>query len=426
MMKVLVTDGDQRPALAITRSLGKRGITVVVGEEQAHPLAAWSRYCARSITYPSAYREPEAFEQFITRVVTQERFDVVMPVTDVTTYAVARNQDAMRSYTALAVPPFDAFERLTDKASLLQRAQKCGIPTPRTHVVEGLSGLRAIQDEVMFPAVVKSTRSRIPTPNGWLGTRVHYVTSLPELRRLYREASHLASYPSLIQERIVGDGVGVFVLCDRGRTLTAFQHTRLRERPPSGGVSVLSRSEAVDPELRRQACRLLEPFGWHGVAMLEYKRDARTGTPVLMEVNGRFWGSLQLSVDAGVDFPHLNYQLALGRSLDLPASYRVGHQTRWWVGDLDHTLSRVFGFDPGSGAPPPTKFQAAMNFLRSTAPGVRNEIARIDDLAPACREFVQYARDIAGAAVHHAWRPVAKAPVANGGTPAAFQVERER
>jgi predicted ATP-grasp superfamily ATP-dependent carboligase len=421
MKTVFVTDGEQRPALAITRSLGKRGISVVVGEEQKRPLAASSRYCARSIIYPSPYREPEAFERFITGVVTQEQFDVVMPVTDVTTYAVARNQDAIRPYAALAVPPFDAFERLTDKASLLQRARKCGIPTPRTHVVEGLSGLNAIQDSVTFPAVVKPTRSRIPTPNGWLGTQVHYVSSLAELRRLYRDATYLASYPSLIQERIVGDGVGVFVLCDRGRTLTAFQHTRLRERPPSGGVSVLSRSEAVDPVLRSQACRLLEPLGWHGVAMLEYKRDATTGTPVLMEVNGRFWGSLQLSIDAGVDFPYLNFQLALGRLLDLPASYRVGQRTRWWVGDLDHMLSRVFGFDPGSGAQPPTKFQAAKNFLRSTAPGVRNEITRIDDLAPACREFLQYARDLTGAAVHHAWRPVAKRV-----TPAAFHVEHKR
>jgi hypothetical protein len=39
-MKVLVTDGDQRPALAIVRALGRRGAPVVVGEE--HPRAGSS------------------------------------------------------------------------------------------------------------------------------------------------------------------------------------------------------------------------------------------------------------------------------------------------------------------------------------------------------------------------------------------------
>ena len=52
-MNVLVTDGNQRAALAITRSLGRRGATVIVGEESEHCLAGSSRYCTRRVTYPS-------------------------------------------------------------------------------------------------------------------------------------------------------------------------------------------------------------------------------------------------------------------------------------------------------------------------------------------------------------------------------------
>jgi predicted ATP-grasp superfamily ATP-dependent carboligase len=396
-VNVLVTDGDQRAALAITRSLGRRGASVIVGEESDRCLAASSRYCSRRITYPSPYREPDAFDRFIARLVVEGRFDVVMPVSDVTTYAIARNQDALRPHAGLAVPPFDAFERVTDKASLLHRAHKCGIPTPVTHVVDGISGLRAVQEQVTFPAVVKPTRSRIPTSNGWLPARVHYVANQFELRRLYSETSYLASYPSLIQERIIGRGMGVFVLCERGSVRTAFQHLRVRERPPSGGVSVLSESQAVDPALRQQAERLLEPLGWHGVAMLEYKENRRTGIPVLMEVNGRFWGSLQLAIDAGVDFPYLSCQLALGHRLDLPASYRVGQRTRWWLGDLDHLLLRAFNRDHGPLDSPPSKLGAALDFVRASAPGVRNELMRVHDPLPACRELWHYVRDLSGA-----------------------------
>ena len=67
--------------------------------------------------------------------------------------------------------------------------------------------------------------------------------------------TYLTRYPSLIQERIVGPGIGVFVLCDHGRLLAAFAHRRLREKPPSGGASVLCESVAVDPGARATGAR---------------------------------------------------------------------------------------------------------------------------------------------------------------------------
>jgi predicted ATP-grasp superfamily ATP-dependent carboligase len=410
-MNIFVTDGNQRSALAVTRSLGRRGFSVVVGEAREGSLAAASRFCARSVVYPSPYDDPDGFERFVARLVVHERLDVVIPVSDVTTHAIARNQDALRIHTALAVPPFDAFERLTDKASLMNRAAKCGIPIPTTHVVEGISALRGVQDRVSFPAVVKSTRSRMRTADGWIGGGVHYASNVNALKKLYRETDYLASYPSLIQEQVLGRGVGVFALCDRGRVRTMFQHVRLRERPPSGGVSVLSESLPVDQRLREQATRLLEPLGWHGVAMLEYKQDQRTGTQVLIEVNGRFWGSLQLAVDAGVDFPYLSCQLALGRRVEAPTQYTVGQRNRWWIGDLDNLLLQVLGRDhAGNGAA--AKLRAAMNFARATKPGIRNEVARLDDPMPACRELVGYASELAQAAGRRIWRPIARAGAA--------------
>ena len=61
-----------------------------------------------------------------------------------------------------------------------------------------------------------------------------------------------------------------------------------------------------------------------------------------MEVNGRFWGSLELAVDAGVDFPFLAFQLARGIRPDAPPEYQPGVKNRWILGDLDHLLLRLF------------------------------------------------------------------------------------
>jgi predicted ATP-grasp superfamily ATP-dependent carboligase len=399
-MKAFVTDGDQRPALAIVRSLGRRGVSVIVGSEQSVSLAASSRHCVRHVTYPSPYRHPEVFDRFLLDFVRREQVDVVIPVTDVTTHLVARNWPALSRHSATAVPSFKAFDLVADKWSVLQRASQCGIPIPRTHFIDGGAGLKPLIPQIAYPAVVKPLRSRIRTDSGWLLTSVHYAHGESDLRRLYEDTDYLARFPSLIQERIDGPGIGVFVLCDHGRVRAAFAHRRLREKPPSGGVSVLCESVALDPELLDQAMRLLGPLEWHGVAMIEYKQDRRTGRSFLMEVNGRFWGSLQLALNAGVDFPYLSYQLALGQPLEIPHTYKVGVRSRWLLGDLDHLLSRLFHRNRDRHLPEcaPSRGRMLLDFLKLAGPGLHYDVVSSDDPRPFVYEVHQYLRDLCASA----------------------------
>jgi predicted ATP-grasp superfamily ATP-dependent carboligase len=186
-LTAFVTDGDQRPALAVTRSLGRRGIAVIVGAEQPDNLAAASKYCVRRIAYPSPAHDPGAFEQFLLRFAEREQIDVVMPVTDITTHLVAKNAGALSRFTAAAVPPFPAFEVVTDKTSLARLAAECEIPAPRTHFVQDRSALHEVLDLIEYPAVIKPSRSRIRTNTGWLAAAVRYAHDEAALLRLYRD-----------------------------------------------------------------------------------------------------------------------------------------------------------------------------------------------------------------------------------------------
>jgi hypothetical protein len=133
-----------------------------------------------------------------------------------------------------------------------------------------------------------------------------------------------SAYPLILQQRIVGPGTGIFLLLWDGRVRAVFAHRRLREKPPAGGVSVYRESIVADPALVERSRRLLARLHWQGVAMVEFKIDAFTGTPYLMEINGRFWGSLQLAIDAGIDLDGRRSQpLVVGRcrsrARDVPA-----------------------------------------------------------------------------------------------------------
>ena len=141
--------------------------------------------------------------------------------------------------------------------------------------------------------------------------------------------------------------------------------------------------------------RLLGPLGWHGVAMMEFKQDRRTGRAFLMEVNGRFWGSLDLAVQAGVDFPYLSHQLALGEPIETPQTYQVGVRSRWLLGDLDHLLLRLFHRNNGQHLPDgmPSRARALLDFMQLAGAGLHYDVISRDDPRPfVSTRLHQYAR----------------------------------
>ena len=186
---------------------------------------------------------------------------------------------------------------------------------------------------------------------------------------------------------IDGPGIGVFLLLWESALVAQFAHRRIREKPPSGGVSVFSESIAVAPDVVARSAALLDTLEWRGPAMIEYKQDRASGTLYLMEINGRFWGSLQLAIDAGVDFPALLVAAALGERPAPVGHFAVGARTRWWWGEVDHLIARL-----RDGSTPPgmvSRLRACRDFL---LPGrrVRNEVLRAGDPWPFVRETIEW------------------------------------
>jgi len=118
--------------------------------------------------------------------------------------------------------------------------------------------------------------------------------------------------------------------------------------------------------------------------MVEFKVSC-DGTPFLMEVNARFWGSLQLAIDAGVDFPWLLYQLATGRTPDTIECYKVGIKNRWLVGDVAHLRKLFFASQMAFSQ----KWQSLTNFVNLLDRDTKYEVNRWNDLKPFLFELRQ-------------------------------------
>lgn len=383
---VLVLDGDQRSALAAVRSLGKAGLQVLVGESRGNSLAGSSKYCAGSVVYASPYRDPEAFVRSVVELAREHAVQVLMPMTDVTT-GICITSKARFDGLRLALPDAASFHRLTNKQALAEFAATLGVPVPLTFCVNSLADLSAAVDRFKPPFVIKPTQSKIWFRDEWIATSVQYAASVQQLRDIVARLPWLGTVPILIQEYIAGQGQGVFALYDRGAPLVWFSHRRIREKPPSGGISVVSESVPLDANMRLLSQKLLSAAQWHGVAMVEFK--VRTdGRPYVIEVNGRFWGSLQLAVDAGVDFPYLLYKLAMGEPIDAPQRFEIGQRCRWLMGDLDHLYLVLKGHGVQAGVP--EKLGAIASFLNFFRPRTRFEVNRMDDMKPFLRELQNY------------------------------------
>jgi predicted ATP-grasp superfamily ATP-dependent carboligase len=388
---VLVTDGDERAALAIVRSLGRAGYAVHVCSTRGRSLAGASRYCRDEQRVPDPLRDAPGFVQALEQRARSTGARVLLPVTEASLLAVL-GERARFDAICVPFPEESVFRAACDKARVLATARQVGISIPEQRVLTTAEDAGSLDpDSLRYPLVVKPARSVAESSHGRLKLGVTYARDAGELRQTLAQLP-AAAFPVLLQQRIIGPGVGIFLLLWDGRTDAVFSHRRIREKPPAGGVSVYRESIPADPELVRLSTALLAAFGWQGVAMVEYKVDASTGEPYLMEVNGRFWGSLQLAVDAGVDFPVRLVRLALGEPLPPQPPYRVGVRSRWWWGDVDHLLAILRRSREELALPPdfPSRWRSLLDFLVPWRPGDRSEVFRWSDPAPALRESLDW------------------------------------
>jgi predicted ATP-grasp superfamily ATP-dependent carboligase len=389
---VIVLDGEQRAALAVVRSLGRHGCQVHVGSAVPKSIAGGSRFTSSETILPDPLAGADDYCSAVHQLTLQRRATVLLPVTEASTLAILEHQALFRG---VSVPTSDLahFRRASDKAAVLSLAHGLGMEVPKqwTVAVEDLAEPEIPPDR--FPVVVKPSRSVVGGQGSRHKTGVAYAKSPAELAGLLAGLG-TDSGPILIQERIEGPGFGIFLLRWEGKIIASFAHRRVREKPPSGGVSVCCESIGRQEALLAQASALLDALDWTGVAMIEYKHETRSGRDCLMEVNPRFWGSLQLAIDAGVDFPWYLTQAARGEEVTPVHHWRVGLRSRWVMGEIDHLIARLrhsrTDLDLPSDAP--GLFRTVASILIPWRPNQRNDVFRVSDPIPALREVAAWIR----------------------------------
>jgi len=324
--KVLLTDGNYKHTWAAARNLHSFGYEVdVIGGNRS--ISSKSKYVNKNV-FAKNLLISENIQSFL-KLIRDEHYDLVIGIGASSIQFLSENSSLISKITKLILPPQKSLELCLNKNLTMEFAKKIKIEIPQTFVVENFKQFQQKIRNVAFPVIIKSaseTMKDLPTI---------YLDSYESLAFSKLEVLFKKGNKYLIQQRIFGHGEAFFAIYDRGQLIDFMMHERLREYPSTGGPSTKAKT-IYREDLLKAGKKLLDQLNWHGIAMVEFKRD-KNNKLFLMEINPKFWGSLDLALASGVNFPKLAAQISLGKKLQ-PLAYHAQEITFQWPFDGDLKL----------------------------------------------------------------------------------------
>lgn len=332
---LVVEYGLNRGALAGARALSAGGWTVgVAGRPPEIRVSASSRAVSQWHEVPSVLDE-DAFVAAVARAVHEGGYEVIFPVDDGQLLALSRRRAEIGAVLPYAEHP--KVVRALDRLQVTQAARAAGLCTPaeiepdpvrlarRTHPVAIKARSYALVEEDGRPSRVETVLAAGPEA----AERVDWLTR--------------SGHEALVQEPVDGRLMALIGVMDRdGELLGVTQQEAERTWPAAAGVSVRAATVSVDAELARGAQDMLRDLGWFGLVELQFLVP-EGAEPQLIDLNGRFYGSMSLAVHAGSNLPSAWARIATGRSLGPQVSARPGVRYQWLEADLRRALTQPGG-----------------------------------------------------------------------------------
>jgi predicted ATP-grasp superfamily ATP-dependent carboligase len=373
---ILVSNGDTAIGLAMIRSLARHGVETHTSVSDPQGLGQYSRYTRSVLRLPR--KIDEAVVKTIDDYCRLNHITHVLAVSEPSIIFLNKHRDWFEPRVRLLFPPQEIFNRALYKDQTFEIAKRCGIEVPKSFTPRTVEEAEAWTG-LHYPVILKP-RHR----DSALGTKPVYLLKSERADTRTEMILKLRSYEAsgelpMVQEFVAGTGLGVSAVMRNGNPVCLIQHRRLREYPPSGGVSVYCESMNESPDLVERSVALLRALDWEGVAMVEYRYDELSGHCWLMEVNGRFWGSLPLALHAGVEFPYLLYRSCFETVECQRAT--PGVRARALAGDTKWLIAVLRNGDISRG-------RAVWDYLRAFHPATKYFVWALDDPKPAIMNFL--------------------------------------
>lgn len=308
-MKILVIPAHNNASLNIVQTLGRIYKVSVLGMKGYFNKAFFSKFKYKS--YVIENFNNQTVEKIINILIDISKdYDLIIPTNDVFSLIISKHKSLFQNKAI--VMDYDKLLKFMDKSYISKFFKK----HPQFYD----------ENNVKFPAVVKSKSSYFLEDNKIVKGKLLIVNNDDELKNALKEVP----YP-IIQEKVEGKGWGIEFLFNK-EIILAFSHVRIREADPKGSYSSCAMSIPLNFEILKEIENILKSLDYFGVGMVEMKGD------YFIEFNPRFWGSLSLAIECGLNFPLYLIKAHIGEKIEKNYNYKIGVISRWLYSEIVHIL----------------------------------------------------------------------------------------
>ena len=337
-MKILLTEGNNKAVLGIIRNIGLKHDVDVIAQVQNYIIH--SRYCNSLKIIKNCHDESLYIESLI-QLLNETKYDLIIPVGARSVKYISRHIEIITKLTNVFVADKDSIEIALNKDKTFEHAKRYGVLVPKTYDFSSLQDVEKNKSTIEYPIIIKSSdESLFKFETIYVNNYVELTNALYDCKTKYPQI--LENKFPILQEKVIGKGFGFFALYNKGQCLSYFMHERLREYPFTGGASTCARS-IYDDNLKKTGIKLLDSLNWHGIVMVEYKKDEKSDEFKLIEINPKIWGSFELSIKCGVDFIQDLISLTQKGNITQKNNYARHKRFQWifsYKGDLDRLKQR--------------------------------------------------------------------------------------
>lgn len=316
----LVLGGDHG-SLGVVRSLGRRGIPVWFLSDDKF-IAKYSRFAALSAAWPGP-SDPAAVAYLLdlARAHQLEGW-VLFPAGDREVRLIGQNHEALARAYRLWTPPWEVTRLAADKHLMYRHAASLGIAHPTTYQPRTRHDVLTL--DCRFPLILKPAEKE--SSNAFTQAKAWRADHRPDLLMKYDRAVELVGAHNIVlQELIPGGGDTQFSytgVWQAGAPVASMIARRSRQYPTDFGTGTFVES-VENADVEQAASTFLASLTYGGMVEIEFKYDARDGRTKIIDVNPRVWTWDSLGERAGVDFPLIQWRLAMGEAVD-PQRGRAG------------------------------------------------------------------------------------------------------
>lgn len=333
--RVLILNGYARQVLPLAYGFRKNNCHVTILCHSKLDIGYLTRYAHKKILKRCAKDDYNKQNEYITEVIENNNFDLVIPLNDYSALHLSNNKEKFLKYSNIFVEEKSTFNLFIDKYQTMKICMDNNINCPKTYMI---NSIEEVESKLKYPFVAK--------PRTSCGSIGFYIIKNKEmLISFFNSGIDLSTY--IFQEYVSQEGpqFGAEAFRDKkGEMIFLMSNSKPRFFPVDGGSPTVNVS-IKNEEIERLTTEILEKANWHGYANVDLLYDIQSNEYKIIEVNPRPSAATKLNYVVGIDIARiiLDYEFNIENQIKY-SEYKVGKGISCFMTDILWFLKSKSGF----------------------------------------------------------------------------------